>query len=326
MNHYPLISIIVPAYNVEKTLCRCIDSILNQNLQDFEILLVDDGSTDNTPEICDEYKDRDARVRVFHKPNGGVSSARNYGLGNANGKWIAFCDSDDFVYKDWLDNFNAKDNMRYDIVCQGIKIEYITGEIIQVSHDEKLERTSDIVKLIDELNKQGVFGYPVTKLFKRELIEFSDCPLRFNIEYDFMEDEDFICRYLQRCNSIIYTKGAGYHYFLPDLNKHEAYSMRRLPLYFNLLKEVQVVSKGVVTGVERKYHDSISVILVAECQKNAFRREYMLRLRDYVVKEFRHCPIILPTKIILALDPTGFFSALWLKLHLKIKKVDYTRF
>lgn len=95
----PQISVIVPIYNTEKYLHRCIDSILAQTFTDFELLLVDDGSNDHSGAICDEYARRDPRVRVFHKKNGGVSSARNLGLDNAKGEWIAFCDADDWVDK-----------------------------------------------------------------------------------------------------------------------------------------------------------------------------------------------------------------------------------
>lgn len=96
----PKISVIVPVYNVEKWLRRCVDSILAQTFTDFELLLVDDGSTDASGAICDEYAQRDSRVRVFHKPNGGVSSARNLGLNNAKGEWISFVDADDWVATD----------------------------------------------------------------------------------------------------------------------------------------------------------------------------------------------------------------------------------
>lgn len=96
----PKISVIVPVYNSEKYLHRCIDSILAQTFTDFEVLLIDDGSTDSSGEICDEYAHKDSRVRVFHKENGGVSSARNLGLDNAKGEWISFVDSDDWLVED----------------------------------------------------------------------------------------------------------------------------------------------------------------------------------------------------------------------------------
>lgn len=95
--HSPEISVIVPVYNVEKYLHRCIDSLLAQTYTDFELLLIDDGSTDASGRICDEYAGKDSRVRVFHKENGGASSARNHGLDNASGEWLAFCDADDWI-------------------------------------------------------------------------------------------------------------------------------------------------------------------------------------------------------------------------------------
>lgn len=101
----PKISVIVPVYNAEKYLHRCIDSILNQTFPDFELLLIDDGSKDQSGEICDEYAKKDSRVKVFHKENGGVSSARNVGIDNAVGEYICFCDSDDWVEKTWLLSF-----------------------------------------------------------------------------------------------------------------------------------------------------------------------------------------------------------------------------
>ena len=87
----------MPVYNTEKYLRRCVDSILAQTFTDFELLLINDGSTDSSGAICDEYTQKDSRVRVFHKENGGVSSARNIGLDNAKGEYIAFVDSDDYI-------------------------------------------------------------------------------------------------------------------------------------------------------------------------------------------------------------------------------------
>lgn len=92
-----MISIIVPVYNAEQCLNRCVDSILLQTYSDFEVLLIDDGSKDASGRICDEYALRDDRIRVFHKENGGVSSARNLGLEHARGEWITFCDADDYL-------------------------------------------------------------------------------------------------------------------------------------------------------------------------------------------------------------------------------------
>ena len=103
----PLISIIVPVYGVERELPRCIDSIISQDFTDFELLLIDDGSPDRCGEICDEYAAKYSRIKVFHKPNGGVSSARNVGLDNAKGEWVMFVDSDDVLLQGALSISNS---------------------------------------------------------------------------------------------------------------------------------------------------------------------------------------------------------------------------
>ncbi len=97
------ISVIVPIYRIEKYLPECIDSLLDQSFLNFELLLVDDGSPDNCPKICDDYAEKDSRVKVIHKENGGLLSARKAGLKNAKGKYIAFVDGDDWVDKFYLD-------------------------------------------------------------------------------------------------------------------------------------------------------------------------------------------------------------------------------
>lgn len=114
-----LISVIIPVYNVEKYLRRCIYSILTQTFTDFELLLVDDGSTDSSRAICDEYARKDSRVRVFHKENGGPSSTRNVGIDNSKGNFLFFCDSDDYLNSNHLQNY--ADHLDADIVFQGYR-------------------------------------------------------------------------------------------------------------------------------------------------------------------------------------------------------------
>ena len=110
-----LISVIVPVYNVEPYLRKCVDSILAQSYSNLEVILVDDGSPDGCGAICDEYAAKDARVRVIHKPNGGVSDARNAGLDIMTGDYVAFVDSDDWIDKQHLSSLSA-------LVCGGVVI------------------------------------------------------------------------------------------------------------------------------------------------------------------------------------------------------------
>ena len=104
MEHKCLISIIVPVYNVESYLERCVNSIINQTYHNLEIILVDDGSPDGSGDLCDKLAKNDDRITVYHKKNGGLSDARNYGVQNANGEYITFIDSDDFVAKDYIEH------------------------------------------------------------------------------------------------------------------------------------------------------------------------------------------------------------------------------
>lgn len=131
MTKSPQISVIVPIYNIERYLRQCIDSILAQTFTNFELLLIDDGSPDGCPAICDEYAKKDARIRVFHKPNGGLTSARNYGLDNAKGKWIMHIDGDDWVAPTYIEElYNAAIKNDADIVICGFRFAYEDGSSV----------------------------------------------------------------------------------------------------------------------------------------------------------------------------------------------------
>lgn len=109
------LSIIIPIYNSEKYINNCINSIINQKGIKFEVLLIDDGSTDNSSQICDNYAQLDTRIKVFHKENGGVSSARNLGIENSRGKWITFIDSDDWLNSEYIQSINNILNLNIDL-------------------------------------------------------------------------------------------------------------------------------------------------------------------------------------------------------------------
>lgn len=125
-----MISVIVPVYNTEKYLDRCIQSILAQTYTDLELLLIDDGSTDSSGAICDKYAEQDSRVRVFHKANGGVSSARNIGLDNAKGEWIGWVDSDDYIDEDMYEQlYNAAMSKNVDIAYCNYRTELFSSNM-----------------------------------------------------------------------------------------------------------------------------------------------------------------------------------------------------
>ncbi len=200
----PTISVIVPVYNAEKYLRRCIDSVLAQTYQDFELLLIDDGSKDSSGAICDEYVAKDARVRVFHKENGGVSSARNVGLDNARGEWITFVDSDDWISKDYLKEMVMHSDS--DLVITDFTVE---GEG-QWNEDLPVGKWqgNDLNKIIESRIRIARITAPWCKLLKKSLIG----QIRFYTELTTQEDTLFMFRYLCVVQNIQIIAQKGYHY------------------------------------------------------------------------------------------------------------------
>ena len=231
----PLISVIVPVYNAEHTLHRCIDSILQQSYRHFELLLVDDGSIDASGAICDQYVDNDGRVKVFHKTNGGVSSARNLALDNSSGDYITFCDSDDYVSEDWLTNYQKGFLSNMDLVIQGYTIIDRNGE--KTTTRDKLNHCTscmNVRELIVKLMSEGMYGFLWVKLFKSSIIRNNN--LQFDEESRFREDEQFLTAYLKFVNTFNVTNREGYTYFLPVPNKnYKGNSYYSLPHIFRSL-------------------------------------------------------------------------------------------
>ena len=185
----PLVSVIVPVYNTEKYLHRCIDSILSQTFSDFELLLIDDGSTDQSGTICDEYARKDSRVKVFHKENGGVSSARNLGLDNTRGEWVTFCDSDDFIHKDMCRTLmnNIQEDEDADIIVCGVA-DYVNDEVIHrqessiIQEVEIYSHREAVLKLLEDDEWKS---YTMNKIYRSSLFQAIDFPVGRNLDEDF---------------------------------------------------------------------------------------------------------------------------------------------
>ncbi|MBQ6272839.1 MAG: glycosyltransferase [Oscillospiraceae bacterium] len=156
MSQNPLFSIIIPIYNTEKELPRCVDSVLAQTFEDFELVLVDDGSKDGSGAICDAYAARDARVKVFHKKNGGSSSARNLGIEKATGDYLLFLDSDDYwsgaeALSDLADQINTAKN-ETDVICFGTILCRVDGSVIKTRKPDPLDLSyTDKFKVLQHL-------------------------------------------------------------------------------------------------------------------------------------------------------------------------------
>ena len=202
-----LISIIVPIYNAEKHLHRCIDSILAQTFTDFELLLIDDGSTDSSGAICDEYAQKDSRIRVFHKVNGGVSSARNLGLDNAGGEWITFVDADDSIKPEYLRNLLGHTHTGADLIFSYAEFNYANGDKQKESYPKQIitDENFHIAFTEHELNWHTS---PWSKLFKAELCSKQ----RFMLGMPIGEDLVFLYAYMQKCNKIFFSSDTDYCY------------------------------------------------------------------------------------------------------------------
>ena len=207
-------SIIVPVYKVEKCLHRCVDSLLNQTFQNFEIILVDDGSPDGSAAICDDYAEKDARVRVIHKENGGLSSARNFGLDNASGNYILFVDSDDAIKShtlqfcaDLIINMDI-DAILYD--CQMIYDEQFCLDCIDNECKNEYFENKDILEQFLKRAVKALRHFSVCcGAYKKDLFN----NLRFREGY-IHEDIDFKYALLKKCKKVVYSSSKLYGYFI----------------------------------------------------------------------------------------------------------------
>lgn len=212
------ISVIVPIFRIEEYLPQCIDSLLQQSFSDFELILVDDGSPDNCPKICDDFAKIDTRIKVIHKKNGGLLSARKEGLKNAEGKYISFVDGDDWVDKYYLDTlFKLAEANDSDLVVTGHfrefdgKIETIKPKMAGI-YDEKELKSSIIPNAIynGEFCEHGISTYVWNKLFKRELL----CSILLDVPNEIVMGEDaaITFSYLSISKSLVISRIPLYYY------------------------------------------------------------------------------------------------------------------
>lgn len=201
----PEVSIIVPVYNVEKYLPRCIDSILAQTSTNFELILIDDGSTDKSGMICDEYAKKDNRIKVFHKENGGVSSARNIGLDNASGEWLAFIDPDDAVDKEYL---SLPELCKADVIEKSFIVYDEKNNIIQ-----HIQVTNDFINSQEDffrayVNKRNNALW--NKIIRRSITQ--NC--HFDVNVKIGEDFLFFLSFITKVKSYKYVQTGTYLHYM----------------------------------------------------------------------------------------------------------------
>lgn len=271
----PKVSVIVPIYNVESYLDRCIQSLLNQTLKEIEIILVDDGSPDNCPAMCDEYTKQDNRIKVIHKKNAGLGYARNSGLEIATGEYVAFVDSDDFVDINMYESLysKAKSNHYDTVLCNCYfyrneksmqKREDINQETIFIGRKEVDDFLLDIIGPLPEYKHDVKYMMSVWHgIYSMDLIKKEN--LRFVSERDFIsEDIIWDIDYLHKAQRVCYVPNCLYYYCLNEAS---------LSMQFNPNRYER--NKKLITEVERK----LSVIFPRERYQFHFFRFMFLYLR-----------------------------------------------
>lgn len=208
------ISIVIPVFKAEATINRCVDSLLRQTWPNWELILVDDGSPDRSGEICDRLAAGDSRIRVFHTPNHGAGSARNFGLDHCNTKWVTFIDADDDIEPGYLGNFHIEEYVHetYSIIIQGYRRvnehKESLGECIDLHSADYCGH--NCVEQAFSKDKVFEYGQVVGKLY--DLLAIRENNIRFTTEFHLSEDHLFYLTYLLRTKAIHTYSGTLYNY------------------------------------------------------------------------------------------------------------------
>ncbi len=267
-----LISIIIPVYNVEKYLNRCLESVINQKYRKLEIILIDDGSTDNSGKICDEYALKDSRIKVIHKKNDGVSVARNTGIKIAKGNYIGFVDSDDWIHPDMYKKlYQALIKNQADISCCK-EIRCKNGvEKISKKFDNKITEYDQMqyIKKFFKINSQECIYYVWNKLYKRQIIDEEQYPIN-------LISEDVVGTYkaLVKSNKIVEINYPYYYYYYnPNSITSKAFSKEDFDLIEIWDKVIEITEK-----------ESPNYLWMAELNRN--RIDYTLLMRMALQLDF----------------------------------------
>lgn len=222
MNSMPIISIIVPVYNARRHIKKCISSILAQTMNDFELIIINDGSTDDSLYICKTFARIDKRIRIIDKENEGVSSARNIGIKAAKGDWITFIDADDYVDVNYLEClYKHNDYTENILIIQGLKQVSNSRTAKNVEFTNETLTGKDIEKAFDSL-RIFEYGYTVAKLYNNRIIQQKN--IRFDNEISYSEDLIFMLEYILHCNSIKFIEGTGYNYVVDASSLSQRYN------------------------------------------------------------------------------------------------------
>lgn len=319
-NNTPLISIIVPVYNTEKYLDQCIQSVLAQTYTNWELLLIDDGSTDSSGAICDKYAAEDKRIRVFHKENGGVSSARNLGLDNAKGEWITFVDSDDWVDTKWLSNYLQSGFDKYDLISQGfLSSAPLDAPWVLKPATYGVDFRCDVKHAIKFMYEHKILGYIWVHAHKREIIQHYH--IRFLENSSFKEDEEFTIKYLRHCENVASISRTGYYYKVPNWSikyKSDTIDYYLLKSKWENLNAIYQSEDNIIQqAILNDFANGLVQLILQEKPYDAVI--YMQDFRKTLTNHIFQTPLNRILKVVIYLDVSGILSAIIVRLYYNIK-------
>lgn len=270
----PEFSIIVPVYNAEKTILKCLKSLRMQTFSSFEVLVIDDGSKDDSLEFCKKIAEEDNRFKVLHQENAGPSSARNAGLAMARGEFIAFVDSDDTVEPNYIERIKEQYiSANADVVFIGYTKYSPQGE----KSESYIPRwySTDFFEVLTELFRRDMFGYTWIKSFRKTVVD----NIRFRQDINLFEDEIFTCEVLEQCQSIGIVEEPVYNYVCGNQNAlmsktHQDYCELQEQVYcaWKHLLESDMHKKEVL---ERKANAMVSVCQYYVYERNVNTKDFL---------------------------------------------------
>lgn len=298
-----LISIIVPVYNSEKTLIKCLDSIMNQSLYNWELILINDGSKDGSREICDKYALNDRRIRVFHKENEGVSIARNLGLDSAEGKFVTFIDSDDWVDIKYLEHLVSHMNGDIDLVISYAQF-YNEHGCRKKVYPEKIVADDNFESIFID-NDMHWHTSPWSKLYRMDIIRKNN--LRFCEGMHIGEDALFLYSYILLSKKLYISSDTDYCYYETSQNSltkrinnlsSELLSYRNIDEIINRIIELKKIKSKyaldrlgwLIACYQRRvlnslYHDRVSLYNRLKILKNEKWFYYVEYIKNTSIKE-----------------------------------------
>lgn len=336
------LSIIIPIYNAEKYLERCIDSILLQSFQDFELILVNDGSTDRSRFICESYAQRDNRVILINKPNGGSSSAKNIGLSHARGQYIEFVDADDYLDKEYIEHlWTGCDEYDADVCIGNVSFTKIRNSDIKSKKHVEMKRgyftLKDFLMFYPQYMPKAIIGAPWNKLYKKEIIDAYE--IKFDTKIKNNEDTHFNYWYLSKCSSVYVSDEPYYNYV--DENVSSA-SRSYIPNLFDIylmtydkaikfLKDTGVYEHNI--GFQRQYFINLVIGAMNQivlCKNRLSRSDKLKQIKKIVnnikveeaVKNIRYADR--KKQILLMLMKKKYYRTIYLMIlmNYKIKGKD----